>query len=212
MTSATHIVRVGILVGMFAVGTVEASMGGEGHSRTSSEIDDATMRARLVSERQVQGAEDVHSRDRSLRGDDGYDDRQSGNRRGSVSTNSGPGSFNSGPGNNGSHGRRGGDDPRGTRAGDVRQEDRREDRQLDRRDNLQEDRRLDHREDRRANSGGELRGLDRANHVADDHGQRGRDNASVVQMDRGSRVERIERPDRSQRVERPERPERSGRQ
>lgn len=208
MASATHIVRVGILVGMFAVGTGEASMGGEGHSRMSSETDDTTMRARLVSERQVQGAEDVHSRDRSLRGDDGYDDRGSGNRRGSVSPNSGPESFNSGPGNNGGHGRRGGDDPSGTRAGDVRQEDRREDRQLDRRDNRQEGRRLDHREDRRANSGGELRGLDRANHVADDHGQRGRDTARAVQLDRGSRIERVEPPDH---LRRPERPERSGR-
>ena len=206
MTSVTHSVRIAILAGMFVVGTLEASMGGEGNSRTSSEIVDTTTRLRLVSERQ--GAEDLQSRDRSRRGDDGYDDRHSGNRRGSGVPNSGSGSFNSGPGNSGGHGRRGGDDSRGIRVGDVRQEDRREDRQLDRRDNRQEDRRLDHRENRLANSGGELRGLDRANHVADDHGQRGRDTARAVQLDRGSRIERVELPDHSRR---PERPERSGR-
>lgn len=143
-------------------------MGGEGNSRTSSEIVDTTTRLRLVSERQ--GAEHLQSRDRSRRGDDGYDDRHSGNRRGSDVPNSGSGSFNSGPGNS-SDGRRGGDGSRGILPRDVRQEDRREDRHLDRRDNRQEDRRLDHRENRVANSGGELRGLDRAKHVADDHGQ-----------------------------------------
>ncbi|MEK6803059.1 MAG: hypothetical protein AABZ34_10365 [Nitrospirota bacterium] len=208
MPSATHMVRVAILVGMAAGGTVQASMVGEGNSRTSREIVDTTMRSRLVSERQVQGAEDLHSRDRSLRGDDLNHDRHSGDRRGSGSSNSGPGSFNSGSRSDGNHGRRGGDDPRSSQTGDVKPEDRRADRQLDRRDNRQEDRRLDRREDRRANSGGELRGLDRANHVAGDHGQRGRDNAGAVQMDRGSRMERIERPDHSSR---PERPERSGR-
>ena len=208
MTSVAHSVRIAILAGMFVVGTLEASMGGEGNSRTSSEIVDTTMRLRLVSERQGEGAEDLQSRDRSRRGDDGYDDRHSGKRRGSGSPTSGSGSFNSGPGNSGGHGRRGGDDSRGIRAGDVRQEDRREDRQMDRRDNRQEGRRLDHRENRPANSGGELRGLDRANHVADDHGQRGRDTARVVQLDRGSRIERVELPDHSRR---PERPERSGR-
>ena len=194
MTSAAHSVRIAILAGMFAVGAVEASMGGEGNSRTSSEIVDTTTRLRLVSE--WQGAEDLQSRDRSRRGDDGYDDRHSGNRRGSDVPNSGSGSFNSGPGNS-SDGRRGGDGSRGILPRDVRQEDRREDRHLDRRDNRQEDRRLDHRENRVANSGGELRGLDRAKHVADDHGQRGRENAGAVQFERGSRIERIERPERS---------------
>ncbi len=212
MNSATHMVRVAVLVGMVAGGAAQAHAASEGETRTSSGVVETTMRARVESDRYAQGGEDLRSRDRSLRGDDRHDDGRSGDSRGSgSSTNSGPGSFNSGSGNDGSHGRRGGGDTRVAQAGGVRQEDRREDRQLDRRDNRQEDRRLDRREDRRANSGGELRGLDRANHVADDHGQRGRDNASVVQMDRGSRVERIERPDRSQRVERPERPERSGR-
>lgn len=188
MTSATHMVRVAILVGMVAGGTVEASMVGEGKFRTSREIVDTTMRSRLVSERLVQGAEGLRSRDRSLGGDDRHDDRHGGDRRGSGSSNSGPGSFNSGPGNDGSHGRRGGDDPRSSQAGVLRQEDR--------------------REDRRANSGGELRGLDRADHVAGAHGQRGRDNARAIQQDRGGRLERFEPPDHSSR---PERPERSGR-
>ena len=109
MISATHIVRVVTLVGMVAGGTVEASMVGEGTSRASSGIVDTTMRSRLVSEQLVQGAEDLHSRDRSLRGDDLHDDRHSGDRRGSgSSSNSGPGSFSSGPGNDGRQGRRGG--------------------------------------------------------------------------------------------------------
>ncbi len=213
MNSATHMVRVAVLVGMAAGGAAQAYAVSEGETRTSSGVVETTVHARGVSDRYTQGAEDLDLQDRSLRGDDRHNDRRRGDGRGAGSSmNSGPGSFNSGPGNDGSHGRRGEDDPRLTQAGGVRQEDRREDRQLDRRDNRQEDRRLDRREDRRANSGGELRGLDRANYAADDHGQRGRDNANMVQMDRGSRVERIERPDRPQRVERPERLERSGRQ
>lgn len=114
------------------------------------------------------------------------------------SLNSGPGSVNSGSGEN--RGRRGGDDIRVAQAGDVRQEDRHEDRR--------EDRRTDRREDRRSNTGGELRGLDRADHVAGEHGQQGRDNARAVQMERPNRPERVERP---QRPERPEKPERGGR-
>jgi hypothetical protein len=124
------------------------------------------------------------------------------------SSNSGPGSANSGPGAaNG--GRRGGDDIRVAQAGDVRQEDRRQDRR--------EDRQVDRREDRRSNAGGEVRGLDRADQVAGDRGQQGRDNARAAQMDRPNRIERAERPqrperpERPQRPERPERPERAGR-
>ena len=115
--------------------------------------------------------------------------------RGPGSLNSGPGSSNSGAG--GHSGRRGGDDIRVAQAGDVRQEDR--------------------REDRRSNVGGELRGLDRADQVAGEHGQQGRDNARAVQMDRPNRPERMERlqrperPERPQRPERPEKPERAGR-
>lgn len=84
--------------------------------------------------------------------------------------------------------------------GDVRQEDR---------GVRQEDRRAD----RRSNSGGELRGLDRADQVAGDQGQQGRDNAREAQMarpDRSDRVQRSERPERPQRPERPEKPERPG--
>jgi hypothetical protein len=53
--------------------------------------------------------------------------------------------------------------------------------------------------------------------VAGQHGQQGRDNAHVVQMDRPNKQEsvegpqRLERPERPQRLEHPERPERSGR-
>ena len=114
--------------------------------------------------------------------------------------NRGPGSLNSGPGSvssgSGEHsGRRGGDDIRVSQVGDVRQEDRREDRRIDRR----EDRQLDRREDRRANTEGELRGLDRADQVAGEHGQQGRDNARAVQMDRPNRQESVERPQRPER-------------
>jgi hypothetical protein len=132
--------------------------------------------------------------------------------------NRGPGSLNSGSGREGNSGRGSGDDIRVAQAGDVRQEDRREDRHLDRREDHREDRRLDRREDRRedrrANTGGELRGLDRADQVAGEHGHQGRDNARVVQMDRPNSQESVERPQRSEqpeRPQRPERPERSGR-
>lgn len=127
--------------------------------------------------------------------------------RGPGSINSGPGSLNSGPG------RGGRDDNRVAQAGDVRQEDRRADRREDRR----LDRREDRREDRRDNRGGETRGLDRADQVAGDHGQQGRDTARMMQIERPNRPERVERPqrperpERPQRPERPERPERAGR-
>ena len=67
---------------------------------------------------------------------------------------------------------------------DIRQEDRRADRQQDRQADRREDRQVDRREDRRANTGGELRGLDRADKVAGEHGQLGRDEARAAQMDR----------------------------
>ncbi len=117
------------------------------------------------------------------------------------SDNNGPGSGNSGSGSaNSGSGRGGRDDVRMAQAGDVRQEDRQADR----------------REDRRSNAGGEVRGLDRADQVAGEHGREGRDNARSVQMDRSNRPERVERsqrperPERPQRPERPEKPERAG--
>lgn len=117
------------------------------------------------------------------------------------SDNSGPGSGNSGSGSaNSGSGRGGRDEVRMAQAGDVRQEDRQADR----------------REDRRANRGGEIRGLDRADQAAGEHGQQGRDHARAAQMDRFNRPERVERsqrperPERPQRPERPEKPERAG--
>lgn len=123
---------------------------------------------------------------------------------GRGSLNSGPGSVNSGRDRNAQRGRRGGDDLTVAQAGDIRQEDRREDRRADRR----EDRQADRRDDRRSNAGGELRGLDRADQVAGEHGRDGRDNARAAQMDRPNRVEQVERPQRPERPERPQRPER----
>lgn len=95
-----------------------------------------------------------------------------------------------------------------------RREDRREERREDRRLERREDRQVDRREDHRSNAGGELRGLDRADQVAGEHGRDGRDNARMMQMDRPhrpERMERIERPERQEHPDRPERPERSGR-
>lgn len=121
--------------------------------------------------------------------------------RGGLSDNSGPGSINSGPGsiNSGpgsmNSGRGGRDEQRVAQAGEMRQNDRRADRQAD----------------RRSNAGGELRGLDRADQVAGEHGREGRDNARAVQLDRPNRPERPQRPERPERPQRPERPERSGR-
>ena len=162
----------------------------------------------------LEGVNDRGGNRADNRGDRGRSDNSgpgSGNS-GRGSDNSGPGSANSGPSSANSGSGRGGDnsgrggrgDNRAAQAGDVRQEDRRADRREDR----QLDRREDRREDRRANTGGELRGLDRADHMAGEHGQQGRDNARVVQMERPNRPERVERP---QRPERPEKPERAGR-
>lgn len=123
--------------------------------------------------------------------------------------NRGPGSLNSGSGSMNS-GRRGGDDLRVAQAEDVRQEDRQQARREDRR----EDRRADRQADSRSNAGGEVRGLDRADQVAGEHGQQGRDNARAAQMERSTRPERVEqgqRPERPERPQRPERTERAGR-
>ena len=90
-----------------------------------------------------------------------------------------------------------------------RREERREDRQMDRREDRQmdrrEDRQADRREDHRSNAGGELRGLDRANHVAGERGRDGRDNARTMQMERPERPDHQDRPDRAERPERGER-------
>ena len=158
---------------------------------------------------------------------DGRGGRSGNGNSGSGSGNSGHGSDNSGPGSaNSGSGGGGRDDFRNVNNG--RREDRREDRRIDRREDRREDRQLDRqadrredrqldrradrqedrREDRRSNAGGELRGLDRADQVAGDRGQQGRDNARAAQMDRPNRVERAERPQRPERPERPQRPER----
>lgn len=124
--------------------------------------------------------------------------------RGHGSLNSGPGSLNSGR----DHGN-GRDRLREDRR-DDRREDRREHRLMDRR----EDRQADRREDHRSNAGGELRGLDRADHVAGEHGREGRDHARFMQndgQDRGEWVERYQRPERLEHTERSDRPDRSGR-
>jgi len=133
-------------------------------------------------------------------GNSGPGSANSGSGRGG-SDNSGPGSMNSGRGfdNGGSSSASSGRD-------DVRNvnDDRRENRHVDR------------QVDRRSNSGGELRGLDRAAQVAGDHGQQGRDHARDVQMERANRPDRLdhqqrpEHPDRAQRSDRPERHDRSG--
>lgn len=118
---------------------------------------------------------------------------------GRGSDNSGPGSVNSGPGRGGDNsgpgsmnsGRGSDNSGRGGRD-DVRQEDR--------------------QADRRSNSGGALRGLDRADQVADDRGQQGRDHARAAEVERLHRPDRMERPERSERPDRPDRPDRHERQ
>lgn len=163
--------------------------------------------------------------------------------RGPGSLNRGPGSIHSGRDMANHHGRRhGADDPLIAQAGDVRQEDRRVDRQLDRREDRREDRRLERREDRRedrqfdrredrredrqidrredrhedrrSNAGGELRGIERADHVAGDRGRDGRDQPRFMENDRhhgGERIERYQRPERVEHADRPDHSERSGR-
>ena len=127
-----------------------------------------------------------------LEGTHDWGGRSGNDSSGSGSGNSGGGSDNSDSGRGDNGGRRGGDDMRVAQAGDIRQEDRQQDR----------------REDRRSNAGGEVRGLDRADQVAGEHGREGRDNARAAQMDRPNRVERAERLQRPERLERPQRPER----
>lgn len=95
-----------------------------------------------------------------------------------------------------------------------RREDRREDRQMDRREDRREDRQSDRREDHRSNAGGELRGLDRADYVAGEHGREGRDHARFMQNDRQHGrewIERNQRPERLERTDRSDHAERSGR-
>ncbi len=130
--------------------------------------------------------------------------------RGSGSLNSRPGSMDSGRDMGHHRGRGARESMAVAQAGDDidRGADRREDRRLDRREDRREDRQADRREDHRSNAGGELRGLDQADHVAGKHGRDGRDNARMMQMERRHRPERMQRIERP---ERPERPERSGR-
>lgn len=140
--------------------------------------------------------------------------------------NRGPGSIHSGHEEGDQKGRHGRDAVVVAQAGDdVRQEDRRadrrEDRRVDRREDRREDRRferredrhMDRREDHRSNAGGDLRGLDRADQVAGEHGREGRENARMMheRLNRPERNERMERPDRPDRPDRPERPERPDR-
>jgi hypothetical protein len=58
--------------------------------------------------------------------------------------------------------------------------------------------------EQRSNKGGQLRGLDRADQVAGEHGQQGRDRARDAQLNRPNPFERTGPPDR------PARPNRSG--
>lgn len=127
-------------------------------------------------------------------GNSGPGSANSGSGR-SGSDNSGPGSMNSGQGfdNGGSSSASSGrDDVRNVN--DDRRENRHEDRQVD----------------RRSNSGGELRGLDRAAQVAGDHGQQGRDHARDVQMERANRPDRLDHQQRPEHPDRSERHDRSG--
>lgn len=57
----------------------------------------------------------------------------------------------------------------------------------------------------RSNKGGQLRGLDRADQAAGEHGQQGRDTARDAQLNRSSGPERLGQP------EHPAKPERPGR-
>ncbi len=171
----------------------------------------------------LEGASDRGGNQANNRGGRGGGDNSGPGSRnsGHGSDNSGLGSVNSGSGRDGDNSGRGGrddvrnvmDDRRGDRREDRqldRREDRREDRQLDRREDRREDRQIDRREERRSNEGGEIRGLDRADHVAGEHGREGRDLARMVLMDRPDRPERMDRPDRLDRPDRPDQPDRSG--
>jgi hypothetical protein len=164
---------------------------------------------RMTSGVRLKGANDQDGNRADNRGGRGGSDNSGPGsvNSGHGSDNSGPGSANSGHGSANSGSGRGGDnsgqggrdDNRVSQSGDVRQEDR------------QMDRREDRRQDHRSNSGGELRGLNRADHVAGDHGQQGRDNARAVQMDQPNRPERVDLHQRPDQLERPEREGRQGR-
>lgn len=199
-------------------GQLRARIEGIDHSQLT-ESERQNLQAQFDRFRLEGGTDRGGNRTESRGGRNGSDNGGSGSgNSGHGSDNSGPGSANSGSGSansgrGGDGGRRGGDDLRVAQAGDTRQEDR----QLDRRQDRQADRQQDRREDRRLNAGGDVRGLDRADQVAGEHGREGRDNARAAQMDRPNRIERAERPqrperpERPQRPERPERPERAGR-
>ena len=131
---------------------------------------------------------------RGGRGGGDNNGRGSGNS-GHGSDNNGTGSANSGSGRDGDNSGRGGwDDVRNVI--DDRRGDRREDSQLNRREDRREDRQADRRENRRSNEGGEIRGLNRADQMAGEHGRQGRDHDQMIQMDRPNRPERLERSER----------------
>lgn len=58
----------------------------------------------------------------------------------------------------------------------------------------------------RSNKGGQLRGLDRADQAAGEHGQQGRDTARDAQLNRPSRSEGLGQPEPPVKPDRPERP------
>lgn len=120
---------------------------------------------------------------------------------GPGSANSGQGSGNSGPGSVNSGSGRGGENSGRSGQDDIRNVN----------DNRREDRQQGGQVDRRSNSGGELRGLDRASQVAGDHGQQGRDHARDVQMERANRPDRLDHQQRPEHPDRPQRPDRSER-
>lgn len=179
-------------------GQLRARIEGIDHSQLT-ESERQNLQAQFDRFRLEGGNDRGGNRTESRGGRNGSDNGGSGSgNSGHGSDNSGTGSANSGSGSanggrGGDGGRRGGDDLRVAQADDIR------------------------REDRRSNAGGEVRGLDRADQVAGEHGREGRDNARAAQMDRPNRIERAERPqrperpERPQRPERPERPERAGR-
>jgi hypothetical protein len=62
-----------------------------------------------------------------------------------------------------------------------------------------------------SNKGGQLRGLDRADQAAGQHGQQGRDTARDAQLNRPNHPEQPNIPERSNSPERPAMPGRRGR-
>lgn len=57
--------------------------------------------------------------------------------------------------------------------------------------------------DQHSNKGGQLRGLDRADQMAGEHGRQGRETARDAQLNRPDRSDRSGRPDRPVRPDRP---------